>query len=422
MARAQGARAQLALAFESTYGTPPVSGFTKMPFISTTLGGEQPLLDNEVLGFGRDPITPARDAFDADGDVVIPLDVENLGFWLKACFGAPTTAPAVAATGLITFSAQPAVSSTVTINGTVFTFVASGATGNQCNIGANLAATLTAMAVLLNASVIAGVLLASYASTATTLTATYKTLGLAGNTFTLAASTAPASNGAVSAGTMTGGANTHTFVSGSWTLPSLSLETQMPEVPRFAMYPGFVVDQFSWELKRKGYLQGTVKLIGQSENIATVTAAGTLAAQNYVRFGQFNGVILKDGVQMANVTQARVTYMNNLEKIDSIRGDGKIESADPSIAACKGQLVARFADLTLFNQAIAGTPCVLLFSHVISASARFDFTAHAVYLPRPRAEIQGPSGVDATFDWQASLATSPARMATAVLTNSVAGY
>ena len=82
MARAQGARAQLALAFESTYGTPPVSGFTKMPFISTTLGGEQPLLDNEVLGFGRDPITPARDAFDADGDVVIPLDVENLGFWL----------------------------------------------------------------------------------------------------------------------------------------------------------------------------------------------------------------------------------------------------------------------------------------------------------------------------------------------------
>ena len=132
MARAQGARAQLALAFESTYGTPPVSGFTKMPFISTSLGGEQPLLDNEVLGFGRDPITPARDAFDADGDVVIPLDVENLGFWLKACFGAPTTAPTLAATGLITFSAQPAVNSTLTINGTVFTFVASGATGLCC--------------------------------------------------------------------------------------------------------------------------------------------------------------------------------------------------------------------------------------------------------------------------------------------------
>ncbi len=44
MARAQGSRAQMALAFETTDGTPPVSGFTKMPFASTTLGAD-PALD-----------------------------------------------------------------------------------------------------------------------------------------------------------------------------------------------------------------------------------------------------------------------------------------------------------------------------------------------------------------------------------------
>ena len=51
MARAQGARAQMALAFETTYGTPPVGGFTKMPFASTSLGAEQPLLNSELLGY-----------------------------------------------------------------------------------------------------------------------------------------------------------------------------------------------------------------------------------------------------------------------------------------------------------------------------------------------------------------------------------
>jgi len=91
MARAQGARAQMALAFETVYGTPPVGGFTKMPFASTTLGAEQPLLNSELLGYGRDPLAPIKDAVTADGDVVVPLDAEALGFWLKAAFGAPST-------------------------------------------------------------------------------------------------------------------------------------------------------------------------------------------------------------------------------------------------------------------------------------------------------------------------------------------
>ena len=115
------------------------------------------------------------------------------------------SAVATAAFGSIGFSAQPAVNSTVTINKTAFTFVASGAVGNQVNIGANLAATMTALAVRLNASVVAGVLVATYTGTATSLTILHDTAGLDGNAFTLAASTSPASNGEVSYDTLTGG-------------------------------------------------------------------------------------------------------------------------------------------------------------------------------------------------------------------------
>lgn len=52
MARAHGARAQMALAFESVYGTAPASGYRTVPFASTTLGSEQPLIPRNCWARG----------------------------------------------------------------------------------------------------------------------------------------------------------------------------------------------------------------------------------------------------------------------------------------------------------------------------------------------------------------------------------
>ena len=312
MARAHGARAQIALAFETVYGTPPASGYRLMPFARTTLGAEQPLLNSELLGYGRDPLAPIKDAVTADGEVVVPIDVEAFGFWLKAAFGAPTT------------------------------------TG-----------------------------------------------------------TTP---------------KTHTFQSGNWTLPSMAIEVAMPEVPRFAMYTGCVMDQLSWQMNRSGLLTATARLIAQGEAIAATTAAGTPTALGLQRFGHFNGVVKRNGTALGNVVSAEITYANGLDRIESIRNDGKIEGADPGMAALTGRIEVRFADSALVTQAIDGTPCELEFAYSLGANASFTFTAHAVYLPVPRIEIPGPQGIQATFDWQAAKATSPARMCTAVLVNTVTGY
>jgi hypothetical protein len=312
MARAQGARAQMALAYETVYGTPPVGGFTKMPFANTSLGSEQPLLNSELLGYGRDPVAPIKDAVTADGDVVVPIDAEAFGFWLKAAFGDPITSDA--------------------------------------------------------------------------------------------------------------GPYTHEFRSGSWTVPSMSIETGMPEVPRFAMYSGCVLDQLSWQVQRSGLLTATARLVAQGETIATTTAAGTPAELGLKRFGHFNGAISRDGSVLGNVVSAEITYANNLDRIETIRSDGKIDGADPSIAALNGRIEVRFADSTLVTQAINGDPCEISFAYVLPSGESFTFTAHAVYLPRPRIEISGPQGVQATFDWQAAKATSPARMCTATLINDIEAY
>jgi len=51
----------------------------------------------------------------------------------------------------------------------------------------------------------------------------------------------------------------------------------------------------------------------------------------------------------------------------------------------------------------------------LSTAARI--TAHEVYLPRPRVEIAGPQGVQASFDWQAALGSAAGVMCTATLIN-----
>jgi len=94
MGRAAGINALMSLAFEATYGTAPTNGFRRVPFISTTLGAEQGLLPDDMLGYGRDPLPPSRDVVNAGGDVVVPVDLRNFGHWLKLLLGAPTTTTA----------------------------------------------------------------------------------------------------------------------------------------------------------------------------------------------------------------------------------------------------------------------------------------------------------------------------------------
>ena len=79
MARARGANAIMTAAFETTYGTPPTTGYRKLPFVSSNLGEEQGLIPDDLLGYGRESLPPTRDVINNDGDVVVPVDLRNFG-------------------------------------------------------------------------------------------------------------------------------------------------------------------------------------------------------------------------------------------------------------------------------------------------------------------------------------------------------
>ena len=139
---------------------------------------------------------------------------------------------------------------------------------------------------------------------------------------------------AFGAPTTTGtGPYAHEFRSGDWTLPSLAIELGMPEVPHYAMNSGAVVNTLAWTMQRSGLLTATVGLIAQGETVAGASATGATSDFEIVRFGQFNGAVERDGAALGSIVSAQISYSNNLDRIETIRNDGMIEGADPSIAA-----------------------------------------------------------------------------------------
>lgn len=420
MARARGSSALMALAFESTYATSPGSGYFQLPFVSSQLGAEQGLIPNDLLGQGREPLDPALDVVNNDGDVVIPVDLRAFGYWLKLLLGGASTGATTHATGKLTFSAQPADASTITLNGVVWTFVSGVASGNETQIQGSLAATLTQLATDLNASAVGGVTPATYSSTATELDISYDAAGPGGNAYTLAAGAG--SNGTPSGATLTGGGNGHTFNTGALTLPSASIEIGFPEVPSFGMNYGCRADKIKIALARSGHLNATASLVAKGELKASVTGAGTPTSIVVERFTQFSGQIKKNGVQLADIVSAEITIANNLDKVAVIRPDGEIEDSDPGLVAVTGSIVSRFADTSLLDQATAHGACSLDFGWSIATGKALDFTVNRVFLPRAKTPVTGPGGIQATFNWQAARDLGTGITASALLTNDVSGY
>ncbi len=108
------------------------------------------------------------------------------------------------ASGTYTFTTNPTDGQTIILNGVTWTFKANEPTGNQTEIGINIATTLSNLVNDLNLSTNNSLLVASYSRSGSVVTITYKTAGTAGNAYTLAAGTY---GGSVSGATLSGGAN-----------------------------------------------------------------------------------------------------------------------------------------------------------------------------------------------------------------------
>ena len=312
MSRAYGSSATLLLKRETTYGTSPSGNFIQMPFNSVSLGSEQGLIDDPVLGQGRDPLAPLQDVINDEGDITVPMDPRYLGLWLTGLFGDPASAD-------------------------------------------NLDGTFD-----------------------------------------------------------------HVFGSGVDALPSYSLEVGMAQVPAFFMHGGVVLNSIALDFQRSGAAAATINAIAQGETRNGTSQGGTPSTLAFNRISQFQGSIKKAGTAVANLTSGSLTYSNNLEKIETIRSDGLIDGADPTVVSLSGRIDVRFADTTLIDAATSGTPVDLEFGYTVGTSSVM-FTAHEVYLPKPKLAVEGPGGIQASFDFQGAKNEAAGQMLTVTLVNDLDG-
>lgn len=400
--RARGANARQIAAFETEYGTPPVAGWTLLPMAGagSTLGKERGLLEDDQLGTGREPDDPVDDVVTNTGDLTVPVDMRAFGFWLKLMYGEPETDPADGATGSIAFSAQPANNSTVTVNGVAWTFKTAGAAGNQVNIGADLAATMTALATALNASADAGVAAATYTATATTIAIAHDALGPGGNAFTLAAGVG--SNATPSGAHLAGGTNAHVFTTGAITLPSMSIEHGHPELPTYSIHTGALGNTLRIQMQRSGLLNATIGLICQDETAPTTTSADATPDTLVVRrFAQAIGEVTENGVQLATVRGATLSYSNNLDLDETIRPDGLINGADPGKGTLAVALTLNYTSAVAKDQVGTKFPKHLTFGWENDEGSLL-FDVPRAFLPRVKTPISGPNGIQAEHNCQAS--------------------
>ncbi|GIX11759.1 phage tail tube protein [Elioraea sp.] len=418
--RAYGADATLKACREAAYGVAPLSGYRSLDFKSTDLSSAQPLGDDPLLGRGRNAQDPYRGLITDEGQIEIPLDLRGTGFWLTGLFGDPVTT-AVKASGSIAFAANPSAGDTITLNGTVWTFVSGIPSGNETQIQATATQTVDQLVADLNASADAEVSKCTYSRPASTQTLAieFDIAGPTGNGFTIAASAA-----SVSGSTLTGGGHAHVWESGADDIPSYTVEIGHPKLvtPVFFRHLGTVMESLAFEMGQEGPANARLQLVAQGEEryAATVDAAPDSYALR--RFSQGRGFIRRGGSALAGVTGGSLTFSNNLERVRVIREDGKIEAADPTFASAQGAMSVRFDGATLVAEATDGDPVALEYGFTFPEGYALRFELPRVFLPKPKYAVSGPGGVEASFDWRAAFDDTEGTMLRAHLLNDVTSY
>lgn len=196
------------------------------------------------------------------------------------------------------------------------------------------------------------------------------------------------------------GPYTHVFkVDNINCLPSMVIEKQMLDIPRYFKYNGVKVSTLSISVGGDGELQATFGLIGQQVADGATSIDGTPTTHTYEQFRQFDAFLTEAGLVNGEFLEFSMDIDNNLDPDIFAIGDGGTRGALPEgKLTIGGTANTLFDNMTLYNKAKNATETSI---EVVWArdteSLSIDFNEVELALQDPT--IEGPQGVVADFDY-----------------------
>jgi Phage tail tube protein len=221
---------------------------------------------------------------------------------------------------------------------------------------------------------------------------------------------------------------THVFNSGADSLLSYTAEVQSPDLSP-AMYQratGILVNGATLNLQPQGRAYLDLDLLAANVSDETVSiAGGSPTIRPVERFTQAHATIKRAGTDIAKVVSASLPMVNNVEQIYYVGGAGAVGDLIPGLFQARGQIVTRLhPGLTagLFSDATLGSTFAMVMEFRIDAQRRLTFELDITEVAHPQRVVQGPGGIEVTFDYAASANPGVSPAVTATLVNDVSSY
>lgn len=216
----------------------------------------------------------------------------------------------------------------------------------------------------------------------------------------------------------------HTFTSGKDALVYHTIEAQHPKLttPLYDLASDVLANTMTLQLAAAGYANAQFGLMATSAILDDESAAGTPTAYAGQRFLHQQATLQKDDSTLAKVLSGQITFDNRITVDRYISGGGLPGDFPLGLTDVGGEIVMRLNDLATYAEAIAYTSVDIKLEFVRSATQKVLFHMANVELAAQGQPLEGPAGVNATFQIKGFKTSGDPQSLLIAVTNEVASY